>query len=250
MSLTIAPTTASLQTCSPLGGFREYLDIFRAAWQLNLSRPSDTPPFLVLGMDDEWDQLDQLTDKNPKSGFEKRMAREKHLIRVVRSATFEKGQKAVVHVGRDHSITCQGERLGAVLSREYGDRLFQVVLHHEYQGRNQPAPMTSFLDAIFAESGAQPVGLDLRGSPFANLVDKECVYWLAVPSAGLADFAQGYVFLRPIADLTRVSWIDGFVDSSNFARALPVAEEMGWSTKGECSNPECLDGKMKKKFPK
>ena len=49
-----------------------------------------------------------------------------------------------------------------------------------------------------------------------------------MPEATLADFAQSYVFLKPVDELRGMTWIPGFISDDNFDHARVIALRMGW----------------------
>ena len=65
---------------------------------------------------------------------------------------------------------------------------------------------------------------------------------------GFGSFVQGYVFLAPLDRLHSVTWIDGFINDSNFKKAHAVAKKMRWISEGECETPKELDAKLAERF--
>ena len=79
-----------------------------------------------------------------------------------------------MHVGYSLSITCHGVRLGTVLYKKYGDRLFQVMLHQKIGTlAGKPSHLTRLLERLYAAAGARPLAFDVKGTPFANLTDSQ-----------------------------------------------------------------------------
>ena len=60
-----------------------------------------------------------------------------------------------------------------------------------------------------------------------------------------SDIAQGYIFLKPLAELSKIGWVKGFIDESNFEKVKAIALKRGWIKPEECNTPEQLDKKMK-----
>ena len=103
----------------PTWGYQEYVDILRAAWRLNSSLPAGSPPFRVIGIDSDWSQYELWFGKQDRMAqFKTVIAREKHMIRITKSQSLAKNEKALVHIGYAHTLTNSGERLGTVLSKE------------------------------------------------------------------------------------------------------------------------------------
>lgn len=228
-------------------GFQEYLDILRAAWQLNHELPEDAERLRVVGIDNDWGSQPPTRDRSQQ--FQNRLAREQHMIGVVRDHALQPGRKSLVHIGRDHTYTNHGVRLGTVLAKEADGRLFQVVLHHQYPCKPSPGQIESLLDRVVASAADGAVGFDLMGSPFADLQDPTCMYWMMMPETGLGDIMQGYIYLRPAGDLRSVSWIEGFINTENFDRAKRFAAQVGWIEKEAVQTPRELDAVLSKRFP-
>jgi len=52
------------------------------------------------------------------------------------------------------------------------------------------------------------------------------------------------VFLKPVKDLRKVTWVNGFIGESNFEKARAIALVRGWIGEDECKTPEEMDSKM------
>lgn len=234
----------------PTWGFKEYRDIFHAAWRCNQNRPEKATPFRVVGLDNDWDQWEYGWQKKSKmEQFQDRLAREEHLVAVAEREVFGAEQKALVHIGYSHSLTGHGLRFGTVLTKNHGDRVFQVVLHPELPARRGTAQLTKLLESLWNEAGAKPVGFDVKGSPLSVLRDRECVFWNYLKNGHFEELAQGYIVLAPVDKLNKVTWIPGFISEAQFERALAVALAARWTNKGECQTAEDLDRCMQQHFP-
>jgi len=151
--------------------------------------------------------------------------------------------------GHGHTLTCKHVRptLGHWLREKHGDRVFQICLHQELSpGRR--GGLTSFLEDVMEKNGGKPVGFDVAGSPFAPLRDGSSPYFSPSPDLVLSDIALGYVFLKPVRLLSRITWVKGFIEESNFERARAAALKRGWIKEDECKTPAELDGKMAQIF--
>ncbi len=233
----------------PTWGYREYGDILKSIWRLNRDLPKDAEKFRVICLESDWDQHDLWFGKRgPKAHFESTLQREKHMTGLLEREALALGRKTLVHIGFAHTVTCHGIRLGTVLFERYGARMFQVGLHQDYASQEGRSPLSGFFETVVAESGRKSVGFDVLGSPFASLADEKAMYWRMKPSAGFGSFVQGYVFLAPLDRLHSVTWIDGFINDSNFKKAHAVAKKMRWISEGECETPKELDAKLAKRF--
>jgi hypothetical protein len=155
-----------------------------------------------------------------------------------------KGHRILVQVGLHHAFTkyrqplsigdsliCERPpRMGCILYRRFGDKVFQVVLHQRHP---DSMALVNFLERVFQQNGSQPVGLDISKSPFELLRDDEDYYFRVQKRVVLADIAQGYVFLKPLSELQKVRLADGFVDEASLPRWQARGLRAGWVKKGE-----------------
>ena len=233
----------------PTWGFREYVDILQGAWKLNRTLPAGAPRFRVIGMDSDWSQYALWFETEDRSEVSQTMlAREKHMTAVLRDEILESGQKALVHAGYVHTVTCHGIYVATVLREEYGQRVFQVALHRNHGPGRGSVPITLFLEESVADAGGEAVGFDIVGSPYASLVDRQTMYWRMKGALGFENFAEGYVFLAPLEELHATSWIEGFITEERFDQALAVSIRMGWVKEGECTTAAELDAKLAERF--
>jgi len=234
----------------PTWGFAEYRDILHAAWKVNRARPEGTAPFRVVGLDNDWNQYAYAwSGLSRKDKFENRMAREEHLVAVAEREAFAAKQKALVHIGFSHSLTGHGIRFGTVLTKNHGDRVFQVVMHSKLPARGGVAPLTGLLESIWVEAGSQPVGFDVVGSPLGMLRDRSCVFWNYLKNGRFQEMAQGYVLLAPVDALHKTTWIPGFINEAQFERARKVAVAARMAKEDEFDSAETLDACLQRLFP-
>ena len=258
----------------PIWGFREYMDILKAVWEVNRKLPPEAERLKVVALDSDWEGYDLLCGplwKKP-AAFIKMVRRDKHMARVVSREIFDKGLKALVQIGYFHSFTRyrmpavkEGKlmaevspRFGYILHEKYGERIFQICLHQwhfgpefitgEAEGGSSPA-LPGLLEEIFESNGNKPVGFDVENSPFAPLRDRTDFLFAFQNYVTFTDIAQGYVFLKPLDEINKVTWVDGFIDESNFEKArgilLKKVKPRDRREVEECSTPRQLDEKMK-----
>lgn len=250
-------------------GFREYMDVFKAVWALNNSLPPEAEKFGLVGLDGELEEYDVISapEQQREELMQKLWKRDEYMAGVFVREALQHGGKALLHTGYMHSfvhyrlpVLSDGEltgemepRLGGILSQEYGDRVFQVCLHQQHfspdlfsGGRPSPrAVLGGLVEKALAANGGQPVGFDVEGSPFANLRDRKSCYFAYQESVVFADLAQGYVFIKPVKELTtRCTWVKGFIAESNFEKARGMALQRGWIAEDQCTTPEELDERI------
>jgi hypothetical protein len=246
-------------------GYKEYMDIIKAIWQLNNKLPPQAEKFKVIALDKgDWEAIDLPTSPSTKEYEEFVKAHDPFMADVLEREVLAKHGKALVQIGYMHSFTRYrfvgtAPRFGCILYEKYGDRIFQVCLHQPHFGPEvliggQPISrplIIDFIEKIMMENGNKPVGFDVEDSPFANLRDRRSMYFATNNETVLSDIAQGYVFIKPLKSLNfRMTWVDGFINEQNFERARALAKKRGWIEMfekrglikpGQCDTPEGLD---------
>lgn len=232
-------------------GFKSYVDVLHAAWDLNrklpasaekmgivgLDIPIDIPSIALCGISDApldaplWERLRifRVVREIPKF-----LLRDVFMARQVEREALEKGKRTVVWVGSSHStIFCRNPGpdvggwggMGYILHGKYPDRVTQILIHaalfSESDGRSEPK-ISGFLEDVIRERGGDPVGFEVTGSPFDPLRDSENFAFRYVPEMSLSDLASGYLFLGPVESLGKSEWIPGFITPEMFARNRPL----------------------------
>jgi hypothetical protein len=172
------------------------------------------------------------------------------------------GRKTLVHIGYQHSVTLHGGRAAAVLHNKYPGRVFQVVMHMKFQGRQtrnvkpkeeqkktkRYSALTELLEELY-RTHAKPLAFEVLGTPVGAMHDTSLSLNRVVPKVRFEQLAQGYVILVPLDRLQKATWIPGFITAEKFAEARPVAERLGWVKTGQCKTAESLDAALQERFP-
>lgn len=248
----------------PNWGYKEYMDILKAIWELNNKLPAEAEKFKVVALDKgDWDAIDMPQIPSPEKYEEFVNAHDPFMAGVVESEVLDKGGKVLIQIGYMHSFSRyrldeKASRFGYLLHEKYKDRIFQVCLHQPHVGPEvlTGSPPTSipviidFMETVMSKNANKPVGFDMDNSPFANLKDRKSLYFASQGNIIFSDIAQGYIFIKPIRSLGKMTWVEGFIDQSNFERAKAIAEKQGWIAMleksgilkhGECDTPKGLD---------
>ncbi len=257
----------------PIWGFQEYMDILKAIWQLNQTLPPGKEKFKVICLENDLDgtvleSRRHLFWKLP-GNFYRMVMNDKFMAKVIEREVLRKGEKILVQVGCSHTYThyrqpaAKNEKLvaevaprfGYILHGKYGSRIFQIVLHqwgmsYDFvRGKVKiQQPLGGFLEDVFSENGNTPVGFDVINSPFASLRDGSQYEFAYQKYVVFSDVARGYVFLKPLKELSKITWAKGFINESNFEKAKSMAVKRGWIKSEECNTPQQLDEKLKQYF--
>ncbi len=230
-----------------LWGFKEYADIFRAAWQLNHTLPAGAPPFRIIGLNvrEEYKYLKAARDAtNPeivKQVFAEGIP-DLRMAETIEREIVAKRKKALIFTTIQHAFTrfrykdyaeksrksgvAEGRSAGNIVRDRIGDRAITVLLHSPWPDARSPGgmayPAGGRLDALIAENpkGADPAGLTVIGNAVGAIPVANQSYSYGYNGLTLADMTTGYVILGPISAYHAVTPIPDFIDSTNLAAAV------------------------------
>jgi len=251
-------------------GYKEYMDVFKAVWELNRSLPAKAEKLRIVGLDIAQDPMDAMPGaKNRDRVIQALQRRDKSMAETFVREIGRKGTKVIVHTGLHHAFTRYRQpvvrdgklgglvdpRFGVLLAKTYGKKVFQIRLHQwdraadKQRGMGKPRQVLGGLvERVMAANGDKAVGFDVLGSPFGKLRDGKSYYFAFQPTVVFADLNQGYVFHKPVKQLRRCRWAVGFINQSNYDKARKMASSRGWIKPGEYKTPKELDGRFKTIF--
>ncbi len=223
-------------------GYREYVDIFKAAWALNQRIPKGQPPFRILGIGDspDWSLIKTKADRdNPevkkrvwRGGGEELWAAT--ILDAVRS-----GEKVLVYCGIHHAFTeyrqpivmdgkfirFDGDlRAGNHVFNSLGKRAVTVFLHAPWKGfdgydSTMRHPADGIIDALMLSVGPRPVAFNLNPGPFGQLRIDDAVYRHGYGDFRLGQYCDGWIYTKPISTFEGVAPIPDWINSDNLDRA-------------------------------
>ncbi len=219
--------------------YREYMEIYRAAWALNKTLV-DEPKFRIIGLDkahnysaiqspDDWNN-----PENRKAFF---VEWEDAWARRVIDNTVNKGEKALVYCGINHALTyynqpilkdgeffrmAERDRVGQYLYNELGDKCTFLSFHIPWDSKdgeteNIENPLNGLLDQLVdsLDQEHKKYGFYTRTSKLGKIVDTTHYYSRGYPNFNLSMLCDGYLVVSPICDLNICEFIPNFIDSSN-----------------------------------
>jgi hypothetical protein len=223
--------------------YEEYVDIYRAAWQVNSRLPEGAPAFRILGMNDSPDWTHVKTQADRDNDAVKKLVwkggGEEYWAQVVLDEV-ERGQKVLVYCGIHHGFTeflqpvvngageflkLEDRRMGTWLYKAIGKRAITVYLHAPWNqghyGGDFYYPVDGTIDALMAllGSGYYPVGFDTRGTPFGGLSCEQSVYGAGYEDLTLEMFCDGYIYMKPLSLHEGTTVIEGYYHEENIERA-------------------------------
>lgn len=232
----------------PWWGYQEYIDILRAAWQLNRTLREDAPRFRVVGLNARmnwshvWSEDDRNDPEIRKTIFPDGTS-DDVMAETIRREILAKGEKALVYSGHNHAYTryqqpnydvgkgvlksLSSDRMGNLIYREIGDRAFLIILHAAWPsatGYDDPEvyPADGVIDAVFA--GLPPekrrVGFDVSNSPFGRLPAVTSYWSHATDNFRLDMYCDGWIYQKPLSQYEGVTVVPGWFNDGNRLQAI------------------------------
>jgi hypothetical protein len=227
-------------------GYQEYVDLYKAAWQVNRRLPPGAPRFRILGLagSPDYSLIRTRADlDNPQVRLRVLHGEtEKDWATLLIDSVLAKRQKALVYSGTHHAFTKYAQpivsdgklvrkedsRFGQHLHAYAPSRIFMITLHGPWPGADgygalPVLPADGSMDEALEAAGKrwQRVGFDLNGTPFGTMVSHTAVYKHGHEPFSMDKFADGYIYLGPISRYEPVTPIADFIDARNieYARA-------------------------------
>jgi hypothetical protein len=214
-------------------GYKEYTDLYYAAWKTNQSRKPHEKPFRIIGMEDYDNEFNGLYDQ------------EQFWAHLIDSIGIKKGEKALVYCGMHHAFTAYqqpyivndtlkgfvGGRVGNLLYKRYPGKTITILMHgpwdwHGYSYSESALPGNGQMDSLLLTipESVKGLGFSTAGSTMGNLSLGNTSYGIGYPDIKLKDLCQGYIIVKPICKLHPVTFIPGFINESNLEETIRRAE--------------------------
>ncbi|NIM91425.1 MAG: hypothetical protein GTO17_10815 [Candidatus Aminicenantes bacterium] len=222
--------------------YKEYLDIYRKAWELNKSLPPDAPKFRVVNLDyrANWDLLrEEMNTVQRKRVFYKG-ERDEYMSRIIVKEFVKKRKKALIYAGAHHAFTryyqpiydfekkrlikLEKKRMGNIIYRKMPDRVFNIFLHYPWATRESlkkhDYPVDGVIDRVMKEFKDKRIGFDVKDSPFGKLRDDDTYYSTGYEDFVLSAICDGYVFQKHFSDYEGCTLDPLFITKKNFREAI------------------------------
>ncbi len=231
----------------PTWGYQEYVDILRAAWDVNRARPAGAAPFRVVGLNvrQDWDLLKTEKDAQDPATVRRIMARgipDAHMAEVILREFGDRGRKALVYCGTQHALTRfrsreyersatdmglpETRRAGNIVFDRIGDRAFTVLLHAPWPDRRSRSGLAwaagGVIDALIAAlpEAKQQAGWDTAGTGLGTIPITSGSYKTGYSRLTLAELCDGYVVQGPLDGYAVATPIADFVPADREAEAV------------------------------
>lgn len=228
-------------------GFEDYVDVFRAAWELNSRLPDGSPPFTILGLEVEQDYshivepADAEDPEKVKRVFAKGLP-DVHMANVIREKLLAHGHRALIYVGMQHAYTqyrnkqyeeraaeiglSDSRRVGNIIYDQIGEEAATVLLHSPWsddRSQNGMAyPAGGAVDALLEKlpADARTMGFDVDGTPFADLPVYAKSLTEGYDRLTFADVTDGYITLELFQNYEPATAVEGFITEENLGEAI------------------------------
>lgn len=202
--------------------YKEYMDIYKAAWKLNKSLPENAKKFRILSLSYVYNWKDFSGIRTPESAkkiFYKGNT-EIYRAEIIEKEVINKGEKLLVLTGAVHAFTrykypvyepnaedftrLQGGGLGNRLYEKYGSKIFSLLLHQPFQNINtlvySSTSGTRSIECIMNKFENKSAGFDLINTVMGDIRD-DSYYSMTYENFSLKDIVDGYIFTKPLSEL-------------------------------------------------
>lgn len=225
-------------------GYKEYVDIFKVAHELNKKLKKGQRKFRIIGIkcSPDWSYIKKPEDRDNPEIMRKVWGgcSEKNWAEIIIKYAIEKEEKALVYCGMQHSFTSYlqpvvvngkfirytDERVGNHIKKIIGDRTCTIIFHSPwspYEGYDKPYvyPADGYIDALMhrLSSDYWNIGFDVKNSPFGELPCEKSIYRHGYEGLKLSDLCDGYIFQVPISKYHGVTVIPDWITEENLEYA-------------------------------
>lgn len=228
----------------------EYMNLYKAAWEWNHSLPEQAKKFRVLNISYRynWKKFEGArTPENMKQVFPLGNT-EDFRCALLEREVLAVHEKILVLTGTIHAFTSyrfpyydytspgfvryENRFLGNLLYDKYGNKVVSVALHQPFFNypNQQPtliSPAAGKLELIMEKSQNNPIGFDLKGSHIGELHDYS-YYSMGHKDFILSDLFDGYIFLKPIRELSSCTVDYKFMNDTNWNEAVSNSPDPDW----------------------
>lgn len=230
--------------------FKEYMDVYKAAWEFNKSLSSEKPKFRIVNLSYKfhWSSFNGVrTPENMKIVFHQGNP-ESFRFHIVEKEILNKKQKIIIITGAIHASTKYKFPVYDYLAKDYvryentwfgnqlynklGDKVYSIILHHPFSNypNKKPflvSPANGNIEKIMAKLNKPKVGFDLASTPMGQLNDNS-YYSLGNNNLKLSDIYDGYIFLKPLNNLNGCTIDTLFINDKNWSSAMENMPDPDW----------------------
>ncbi len=257
-------------------GMKEYIDIYKKAWELNKSLDEGAPKFRVVNLDyrANWKAKQKNMTRELWQKVWYKGSSDEHMASIILKEFVKKKQKALIYSGSHHAFTryyqpsynfkekklirLNKDRMGNIVYHKIPDKVFNIVLHYPWQsidsGKNYNYPIKGAIDNVMKSFQDKRVGFDVKGTPFGYLKDDSTYYSLGYTNFTLSAFCDGYIFQKHFSDYEGCTVDKLFITEENLQEAIDYSANLKARERRDKITPDSLinsmikDANMKKRF--
>jgi len=215
----------------PVWGYKEYIDLYEAAWKVNHDNRIEKHKFRVINLGFLYNPClkNPFTENDP----------DVYMANVILKELVAKKQKALIYSGCHHAFTKYHQplydfekdtlyglnhtRMGNVINDSVKERAFNIYLHAGWissQGfdSNCVRPVNGAIDDIMNHFKDKRVGFDVIGTPFGKLTASDTYYAFGYTDFTLDKFCDGYIYQYAFKDYEPITMEPDFITSTNIDR--------------------------------
>jgi hypothetical protein len=230
--------------------YREYMDVYRAAWAFNRTLPEAARRFRVLNLSYKFNWADAQSTRTPENARKiyPHGPVDAYRAKIVQDEILNKGEKILILTGAVHAFTryrmpvydhnarnfirFEDRNLGGLLYKRAPEQVACILLHHAFPGKltggmERVLPAGGAIDQALAGFTDPRTGFDLPGTPFGDLPD-DSFYATGYPDFCLSQLADGYIYDRPIARFEGCTVDEAFLTDANWPEAQRQSPDPDW----------------------
>ncbi len=216
--------------CYPVWGYKEYIDIYQVAWEVNHSDIlKNKKKFRVVNIGPKFDPCKE-------GGAWKNLDPDVFMANVILNEIVSKNEKALIYSGNHHAFTKYHQplydfkkdtlegfkttRLGNVVYDSLKERTFNIYLHAAWisdKGWDEPSvlPVNGDINSIMNLFENKPVGFDVINSPFGKLTCNNSYYAFGYPDFTLDQYCDGYIYQNEFKNYQPITMEENFINANN-----------------------------------
>ncbi|MEW2923097.1 hypothetical protein AB1A65_16625 [Muricauda sp. ANG21] len=205
-------------------GLKEYMDVYRAAWEFNKSLSKFDKKFRIINLSYKFDwsaseesSFGIKTPETIKKIFYKG-GTEEYRANIIKETIINKNEKIIILTGGLHAFTkyhqpeydyykegffyLNDRSFGNLVYRMVPDKVFTILLHYPFYNKTKSRliyPAMGKIDEALSSFVDKRVGFDLYGTPFGDLRDTS-YFSIGYPNFRLGDMADGYIYFKPFEE--------------------------------------------------
>lgn len=232
----------------PYWGYKEYLDLFKVAWQVNKLRSEGDPIFRVVGLNaiTDFSHLKSEADRsNPRimSKVYPQGDGDTYMAEVILKEFVDRDHKALIYMGMNHAYTkyrqpvyneqtgevihLANNRAGNLVYQRIGERAFTIFLHSPWPNRRgyelpDVYPVDGIIDALIQKLPPERhrAGFDVANTPFSKLESTTSMWKNGYPDFTLPMYADGYIIQGPLSMYRGITVAPGFFTEENLQTTI------------------------------